>query len=82
MQHPEAKIASLRECPVIYVDPLQQSRPEIAEEIYFCKHFRYAYQNEFRFVLKSVQQSTLTPFFLELGAITDIAEFIEEPIDI
>jgi hypothetical protein len=79
IEHPNAKIACLRTCPVFYDDPLRMVRPEIVEEIFFGKHFRYAYQTEFRYVLTRPRPTTLTPFFLELGSIADIAEFIHEP---
>jgi hypothetical protein len=78
-EHPDCKMASLRECPVIYVDPFSLERPKKAEEVYFYKHFRHAYQTEYRYVLQPARTGKLDKFFLELGSLADIAELIVEP---
>jgi hypothetical protein len=73
------RISALRECPVIYVDPLRMVVPETATEVYFSKHFRFAYQTEFRFVLSTLDRGPLEPLILELGTLTDIAEIVTAP---
>jgi hypothetical protein len=45
-------------------------------EVQFCKHFRFAYQTEFRFVLMPEEDRQLEPLFLSLGNITDIADIV------
>ena len=61
--------------PVNYVDPYHHN-PEIFS-VYFCKHFRYAYQMEQRFLMipKHEKDVVLEPFFIELGSLEDIAKF-------
>ena len=61
--------------PVRYIDPLNTRLDEI--EIFFCKHFRYAYQKEFRIAWlphKPCQQ--LDYIYLTLGSLEDICELI------
>jgi hypothetical protein len=78
--HPDEGIGAVRASPVIYVDPLKMLKPEIPDEVRFCKNFRFAYQTEYRFVLQpAAGRHHLKPFFLELGSIEDIAELIEDP---
>ena len=77
--YPEYSIVQLTECPIIYVDPFALVPPENANEVHFCKHFRFAYQTEFRFVLTPAVDRQLQPFFLNLGTIADIAEMVMAP---
>jgi hypothetical protein len=70
------RIAALYTCPVIYVDPFLLSPVTEVSEVHFCKHFRYAYQTEFRLVLVPVCSGELQPFFLQLGFLEDIAEMV------
>jgi hypothetical protein len=59
---------------VSYIDPLL---PKGIPNAYLAKHFRYSYQNEFRFVvLPSENRKRLDPIFLELGPLTDCCEFL------
>jgi hypothetical protein len=67
------------ECPVIYIDPFLLAPPGTAAEVYFCKHFRFAYQTGFRFVLKAADNHRLDPFFLDVGSLEDIAEIVTVP---
>jgi hypothetical protein len=61
--------------PVRYIDPLNTSLRDL--DVFFCKHFRYAYQKEFRIVwLPKKLCSDLDPVFLELGKLSDYAELI------
>jgi hypothetical protein len=50
--------------------------PEESTEVQFCKHFRFSYQTEFRFVLIPHVHRQLESFFLHLGNISDIAEMV------
>jgi hypothetical protein len=63
------RISAMYECPVIYIDPFLLAPPGTAAEVYFCKHFRFAYQTEFRFVLKAADNHRLQPFFLDVGSL-------------
>ena len=59
---------------VDYIDPIL---PTSYPNIFFAKHFRYAYQDEFRFVwLPDPHVPKLAPVFLELGPLTDCCEFL------
>lgn len=78
-EHPYSRIRAIYECPVIYVDPFSLALPGTAAEVHFCKHFRFAYQTEFRYVLTAVDEPQLQPFFLELGSLEDIAEIVIDP---
>lgn len=78
-KNPNSRIRVLYECPVIYVDPFSLAPPETVAEVHFCKHFRFAYQTEFRYVLRAVDERQLQPFFLELGSLEDIAEIVVIP---
>ena len=73
------RIHSLRDCPAIYLDPIVSVAPETVDEIRFSKHFRFAYQTEHRFVLTTLGTTQLTPLFLELGSLEDIAEIVTAP---
>ena len=79
IEQPDMRIGRLYECPVIYIDPFALTRPETAAEVHFCKHFRFAYQTEFRFVLTAANDRHLQPFFVELGSLGDIAEIVTPP---
>ena len=75
--NPQTRIVSLRTCPIFYYDPFKLNTPKEAFEIWFSKHFRFAYQTEFRYVLIPERvDSPLQRFFLNLGNIEDIAELV------
>lgn len=58
-----------------YVDPLQPNSTKI--NIPFSKHFRYAYQEEFRFVWQPSERfDKLTYVDLTIGPLGDIAELV------
>lgn len=60
---------------VDYLDPLT-SKPNDVKP-FFAKHFRYAYQEEFRMVwAPSAPVSKLEPVLLELGSIKSISEIL------
>lgn len=59
---------------VNYQDPYH---PIPKLNIFFCKHFRYAYQREFRFVWDPpIKHKSLKPIFLELGPLKDYCELL------
>ena len=61
--------------PAKYLDPL---RPKTARiQVPFAKHFRYSYQQEYRFVwMPRAPTSTLAHVDVEIGSIRDIAKFV------
>lgn len=68
--------------PVQYVDPFLHAgplnTPDGNLDVYLCKHFRYSYQEEYRFIwLPDQAQQFLTPMFLELGSLEDCCEMVE-----
>lgn len=62
--------------PTIYFDPHNSMAPTSGEEIAFGKHFRHAYQREFRYVWTSMGSEPLAPVQLQIGSIRDIAELV------
>jgi hypothetical protein len=61
--------------PVDYVDPVNSSPTKI--ELFKTKHFRYAYQKEFRFVClppEPIEQLHLR--FIEIGSVQDCCELL------
>jgi hypothetical protein len=71
-----AKVLGVRNAPVIYFDPFRIGKPERAHEIWFAKHFRYAYQHEFRFVWPPRGGLPSAPFELDIGDVSDLTELI------
>lgn len=63
-------------CPIIYYDPFDTQPITKPEEIFLMKHFRFAYQHEYRLVILPTKLQPLMPYFLELGPLTDIAELV------
>ena len=60
-------------CAVHYFDPYHPSQQ--TRNVFACKHFKYLYQEEFRYVfLPSSPVTKLEPLSLELGSLADIAE--------
>jgi hypothetical protein len=78
--HAETRIQALITSPVIYYDPFSLVDMSTPSEVYFSKHFRFAYQEEFRLVVIPAHSRKLQPFSLNIGAITDIAEFMFDPL--
>jgi hypothetical protein len=67
--------AEMREGPVVYVDPLLPS--SVRPSLCFSKHFRFAYQEEYRFVWIPRQATQKLEYVdVEVGALRDIAELI------
>src|ERR1035437_72748 len=58
-----------------YYDPYTVRREQLVP--IFSKHFRYLYQNEYRFAWTVPEGEPLKPFFVELGPLHKIAEFLE-----
>ncbi|WP_295930954.1 hypothetical protein [uncultured Xanthomonas sp.] len=62
-------------CAVHYFDPYHPSKK--TQSVFTCKHFKYLYQEEFRYVfLPTSPTKSLTPIFLKLGPLNDIAELM------
>ena len=60
------------------VSTVPLATPDRRVDVHLCKHFRYAYQNEFRFVwLPDELQRDLPTVFLELGRLKEFCEIIE-----
>ncbi len=63
---------------VDYIDPMFP--PVETLNPFFCKHFRFYYQREYRhFWIPAEEPPPLKPFFMDLGSLTDIAEVV--PLD-
>lgn len=75
-ESPDDVIAQANFSPVVYYDPCKLIDVETPNEIHFLKHFRYAYQREFRAILAPKKNRPSTPVFLNLGPLTDIAELV------
>ncbi|TCM51030.1 hypothetical protein C8J36_11037 [Rhizobium sp. PP-F2F-G48] len=61
--------------PLSYYDPYTIRRDQLIP--IFSKNLRYLYQNEYRFAWTMPAGSALEPFFIEIGPMSDIAEFYE-----
>jgi hypothetical protein len=60
-----------------YYDPYQIDNPSQLTPA-FSKHFRYAYQDEYRMVWKPSEAGMqLEPFFVNIGPMSDIATMVE-----
>ncbi|MDL0430216.1 hypothetical protein QPM17_03715 [Marinobacter sp. TBZ242] len=60
---------------VDYIDPLNHFSGEI--NVFLAKHFRYAYQNEYRFLwVPDKPLMELDPFFVEIGDMSQYAEIL------
>jgi hypothetical protein len=66
---------SMTDGPLRYYDPYTIRREQLVP--IFSKHFRYLYQNEYRFAWTVPKGEPLNPIFVELGPLHDIAEFLE-----
>lgn len=59
-----------------YLDPLLCDPGKI--DVNFAKHFKYAYQNEYRMIWAPREPlADLQPIYIEIGPLDDIAEIIE-----
>jgi hypothetical protein len=67
--------ASMTDGPLEYYDPYTIRREQLKP--IFSKNFRYLYQNEYRFAWTVPEEEPLRPFFVELGPLRGIAEFLE-----
>jgi hypothetical protein len=72
----EVPNASLTDGPLCYYDPYTDRREQL--DPIFNKPFRFLYQNEYRFAWTVSGRATpLSHFFVELGSLDDVAEFLE-----
>jgi hypothetical protein len=62
-------------CPVYYVDPYNFDHTRLST--HFSKHFSYAYQHEYRFLMvpKKNRTGPLPPFFVNIGSLEDVATY-------
>jgi len=66
---------AMRDCSAAYVDPLLPTTANI--DVPFAKHFRYAYQDEYRFCwLPSPPVDQLRPLDVQLGSLRDFSNLI------
>lgn len=57
-----------------YIDPyFPLENPDVP----FCKHYKFAYQREFRFVARGINKLGFPERKIEIGSIKDIADLIE-----
>lgn len=57
------------------VDPYLSDKGDL--DPYICKHFRYSYQMEYRYIWRPPEDTdTLEPIFIEIGSMHDIGEMI------
>ena len=66
---------TLNDGPLRYYDPYTIGREQPIP--IFSKDLRYLYQNEYRFAWTVLDGERLQPFFVELGPLNGIAEFLE-----
>jgi len=63
---------------VTYIDPMNTHPSDL--DVFFCKHFRYAYQKEYRAIwLPPSPEKHLEPVMLELGNLQQICELVRIP---
>jgi hypothetical protein len=65
----------MKDEPAVYVDPLLPTTATITVPV--MKHFRYAYQDEYRFCwLPSMPTASLTHVDVQVGSIKDFSDLI------
>lgn len=63
---------------VRYIDPYFSSYAQVqSEDLPFCKHFKFAYQDEFRFVIRNSQSISNEDRKIHLGSLSDIATLVD-----
>lgn len=72
----EPRIQWMYCCPAIYYDPFDLAPLSAVHDIQFLKHFRFAYQTEYRFVVTPKEAGCLAAFFLDIGSLEDISVMI------
>ena len=70
----ESSAEKLESGRVRYIDPYF---PLKSPDVPFCKHFKFAYQREFRFVIRAKKKLDLSRRKVEIGSIRDIATFVD-----
>jgi hypothetical protein len=78
-RNPKNKISMMQPSTVLYYDPFWLEDMTIPFEGYFSKHFRFAYQEEFRLIAIPAHSDPLQSFVLNVGSLRDISEFIFDP---
>lgn len=60
---------------VRYIDPLNTTEKDL--QVFFCKHFKFAYQKEYRVIwIPPAPQTALPKIDLELGSLKDCCELV------
>ncbi|MGE0822726.1 MAG: hypothetical protein AB7G75_10395 [Candidatus Binatia bacterium] len=67
--------SQLKHGKINYYDPYLVERSQLVPG--FFKHFRYAYQDEYRLIWEVSPQILLQPFFVNIGSMYDVADFVE-----
>lgn len=63
---------------VRYIDPYFESYAKIqSEDLPFCKHFKFSYQREFRYVIRNSQKIENADRKIYLGDLSDIATLVD-----
>ena len=69
---------SLEKGKVRYIDPYFESYAKVqSEDLPFCKHFKFSYQREFRYVIRNSQKIENEDRKIYLGDISDIAMLVD-----
>ena len=68
------KAKALERGKVQYMDPYF---PLTSQDVPFCKHFKFAYQREFRFVIRTPESVDLNDRKIVLGSLADIATIVD-----
>jgi hypothetical protein len=64
--------------PVTYFDPYENPLEGRVFEAATCKDFRFAYQQEYRFIWVLGEHNATEPIFLDVGSLTDITEIYQQ----
>lgn len=70
--------SSLEQGKVRYIDPYFENYAKVqSEDLPFCKHFKFSYQKEFRFVIRNSQKIENEDRKIYLGDLSDIATLVD-----
>ena len=60
-----------------YIDPYFDISKVQDADLPYCKHFKFSYQREFRFIIRNSQKFSSKERKIYLGSISDIASLID-----